>query len=186
MGSIVELCIFRNPNVFYGNYTLITGETALYAFKKHLKYGKAIGILIIIGIAIGQWNSLMGIMGISSNIIFEVLTIYFPEIRSSKYETVILIAFSVSLLFYSLLLVGKYSFFEKVLVFFVSIMALSFFISVFIVYPLPADIVAGLIPKIPKVEGSTGLVAAFVGTTMAAATFLSRPLFLKGKGWGGK
>lgn len=27
------------------------------------------------------------------------------------------------------------------------------------------------------------MVAAFVGTTMAAATFLSRPLFLKGKGW---
>ena len=27
------------------------------------------------------------------------------------------------------------------------------------------------------------MVAAFVGTTMAAATFLSRPLFVKGKGW---
>jgi Mn2+/Fe2+ NRAMP family transporter len=27
------------------------------------------------------------------------------------------------------------------------------------------------------------LVAAFVGTTMASATFLSRPLFVKGKGW---
>jgi manganese transport protein len=178
-------CIFSGTLMFvYGNYTLITGETALYAFKKHLKYGKAIGILIIIGIAVGQWNSLMGLMGISSNIIFEVLTIYIPEIRSSKYEIVILIAFIVSLLFYSLLLVGKYSFFERVLVFFVSIMALSFFVSVFIVYPLPTDIVAGLIPKIPKVEGGTSLVAAFVGTTMAAATFLSRPLFLKGKGWG--
>lgn len=27
------------------------------------------------------------------------------------------------------------------------------------------------------------MVAAFVGTTMAAATFLSKPLFVKGKGW---
>jgi Mn2+/Fe2+ NRAMP family transporter len=27
------------------------------------------------------------------------------------------------------------------------------------------------------------MVAAFVGTTMAAATFLSRPLFIRGKGW---
>ena len=27
------------------------------------------------------------------------------------------------------------------------------------------------------------MVAAFVGTTMAAATFLSRPLFIQGKGW---
>jgi Mn2+/Fe2+ NRAMP family transporter len=31
--------------------------------------------------------------------------------------------------------------------------------------------------------GGKMLVAAFVGTTMAAATFLSRPLFVKGKGW---
>ncbi|MDP4988785.1 MAG: divalent metal cation transporter, partial [Polaribacter sp.] len=36
---------------------------------------------------------------------------------------------------------------------------------------------------IPDVPGGKMLVAAFVGTTMAAATFLSRPLFIKGKGW---
>ena len=41
----------------------------------------------------------------------------------------------------------------------------------------------GLIPNIPEVPGGKMLVAAFVGTTMAAATFLSRPLFIKGKGW---
>ena len=32
-------------------------------------------------------------------------------------------------------------------------------------------------------EGGKMMVAAFVGTTMAAATFLSRPLFVKGKEW---
>ena len=41
----------------------------------------------------------------------------------------------------------------------------------------------GLVPKIPEVEGAGILIAAFVGTTMAAATFLSRPLFIQGKGW---
>ena len=45
------------------------------------------------------------------------------------------------------------------------------------------DVAKGLIPTIPKVTGGKMLVAAFVGTTMAAATFLSRPLFIKGKGW---
>jgi Mn2+/Fe2+ NRAMP family transporter len=39
------------------------------------------------------------------------------------------------------------------------------------------------VPSIPDVPGGKMLVAAFVGTTMAAATFLSRPLFVKGKGW---
>lgn len=51
------------------------------------------------------------------------------------------------------------------------------------VYPLPLEVVKGLVPTIPKVEGGQMMVAAFVGTTMAAATFLSRPLFVKGKGW---
>ena len=59
----------------YGNYALLTGETALYGFKKHLKYGKLLAILIIVGITFGQWNSLMGILGISSNIIFEILAL---------------------------------------------------------------------------------------------------------------
>lgn len=140
-------------------------------------------ILIIVGIAFGQWNSLMGIMGISSNIIYEIFAIYFPKITDFKYETVIGIAVVVTIIFYALLLVGKYSFFEKILVIFVTIMGLSFLISLFLVYPLPADVVYGLVPSIPEVKGGKMLVAAFVGTTMAAATFLSRPLFVKGKGW---
>ena len=177
-------CLFSGILIYvYGNYTLITGETALFAFKKHLKWGKAVAILIIIGIAIGQWNSLMGIMGISANIIYEIFAVYFPEISSYKYETVIGIAAIVTAVFYALLLVGKYSFFEKVLVIFVTIMGLSFLISLFMVYPLPSDVLQGLIPSIPEVPGGKMLVAAFVGTTMAAATFLSRPLFVKGKGW---
>ena len=82
-----------------------------------------------------------------------------------------------------MLLVGKYNFFEKILVIFVTIMGLSFLVSLFMVYPLPIEVAKGLIPSIPQVKGGKMLVAAFVGTTMAAATFLSRPLFVKGKGW---
>ncbi len=177
-------CFFSGILIYvYGNYTLITGETALFAFKKHLRWGKVIAILIIIGIAFGQWNSLMGIMGISANIIYEIFAIYFPQIVQYKYETVIVIAIAVTAIFYALLLVGKYTFFEKILVIFVTIMGLSFLISLFMVYPLPSDVLRGLVPSIPEVQGGKMLVAAFVGTTMAAATFLSRPLFVKGKGW---
>ena len=62
-------------------------------------------------------------------------------------------------------------------------MGLSFLLSLFVVIPDPAEIAKGFIPSIPDVEGGKMLVAAFVGTTMASATFLSRPLFIKGKGW---
>jgi len=177
-------CLFSGVLMFsYGNYALITGDTALYGFKKHLKFGKVMAILIIIGITFGQWNSLMGILGISSNIIFEILTINFKGLITYQYETVLIIAIIIIVVFYLLMLIGKYTFFEKILIVFVSAMGLSFLLSLFFVQPLSMDIVKGLVPTIPKVAGGKMLVAAFVGTTMAAATFLTRPLFIKGKGW---
>jgi len=177
-------CLFSGVLMFaYGNYALITGETALFGFKKHLKFGKALAIAIIIGITFGQWNSLMGILGISSNIIFEILAINFEGLASYKYETVLAIAIIIIVTFYMLMLVGKYTFFEKILIVFVSIMGFSFFISFFFVQPHSIDVIKGLAPSIPDVPGGKMLVAAFVGTTMASATFLSRPLFVKGKGW---
>ena len=177
-------CIFSGLLMFaYGNYALISGETALYGFKKHIKGGKVLAILIIIGISFGQWNSLMGILGISANIIHELLAIYFQQLAPYKYESVLIIAIVIISVFYGLMLVGKYTFFEKILVIFVTFMGLSFIISLFFVHPLPIEVVKGLIPTVPQVPGGKMMVAAFVGTTMAAATFLSRPLFVKGKGW---
>jgi Mn2+/Fe2+ NRAMP family transporter len=177
-------CFFSGILMFvYGNYALISGETALYGFRKHIKGGKFLAILIIIGITFGQWNSLMGILGISSNVIFELIAIRFPDVEAYHYSGVLGIAILIIGVFYAILLVGKYTFFEKILVIFVSIMGFSFLISLFFVHPLPSEVIKGLLPSIPKVPGGNMMVAAFVGTTMAAATFLSRPLFIKGKGW---
>ena len=177
-------CIFSGLLIFvYGNFALITGETALYSFKKNIKAGKIIAILIIIGVSFGQWNSLMGILGISANIIFEMLNLRFPSLAEHRYGYVLTISIVIITVMYGLLLVGKYTFFEKILIIFVSIMGFSFITSLFLVYPSSDEVVKGLIPSIPQVKGGELMVAAFVGTTMAAATFLSRPLFVKGKGW---
>ena len=177
-------CIFSGVLMFaYGNFALLTGETALFGFKKNLKYGKALAILVIVGITFGQWNSLMGILGISSNIIYEILAMNFHSLNAYKYEAVLAIAVIIIVTFYLLMLVGKYTFFEKILVIFVTLMGFSFLLSLCFVQPLPIDVVKGLIPTIPDVPGGKMLVAAFVGTTMASATFLSRPLFIQGKGW---
>ena len=177
-------CLFSGVLIYVaGSYYLLTGETALSAVKKHFKGGKIIALSIIITVGVGQWNSLIGILGITSNVIFEVLSITFPALISQKYGLVILIAILIIGTFYTLLIQGNYSIFEKILAVFVSAMGLSFLFTLFFVFPLPTDILAGLIPSIPEVEGAGTLIAAFVGTTMAAATFLSRPLFIQGKGW---
>jgi Mn2+/Fe2+ NRAMP family transporter len=98
---------------------------------------------------------------------------------------------------YALLFVGKYTFFEKVLLFFVTLMGIAFIISMFITIPKSglssASIFGGLIPNVPDVpaeiiknlKGSNIYIhlAAFVGTTMAAPTFVVRPLLMQGHGW---
>lgn len=167
----------------YGRYHLVTGETALYAIKNRIKYGRAICLIIIIGITIGQWNSLIGILGITANAVFEALSRLMPSLNSHAYLSVLIIAIVLIATMYYVLLKGSFSIVEKVFVIFVAIMALSFILSLIIVVPSPSQIASGFVPTIPDVPGGKMLVAAFVGTTMAAATFLSRPLFLQGKGW---
>jgi len=177
-------CLFTGVLIYVsGSYYLLTKETALFSIKKHLPFGRVIAIAIIAAVGIGQWNSLIGILGITSNVIFEILVINFPLLESHKYSVVLALAVMIMGIFYFLLVKGNYSIIEKMLVFFVSMMGLSFIFTLFFVFPLPTEIIRGLIPKIPNVEGAGILLAAFVGTTMASATFLSRPLFIQGKGW---
>lgn len=177
-------CLFSGVLIFVsGQYYLHTNETILYSIKSHLKFGSIIAIAIIVTVGVGQWNSLIGILGITSNVIFEILQINFPDMGKHQYFLVIGLAILIIGTFYILLLIGSYTLFEKVLAIFVSMMGLSFVFTLFFVYPMPAEVVKGLIPKIPQVEGAGILIAAFVGTTMAAATFLSRPLFIQGKNW---
>ena len=167
----------------YGRFSIVTGETALHAFRKHLKGGNIIALMIIVGISFGQWNSLVGILGISANAIFEALSLFIPAMKGNEYLSVLGIAVVIISTMYYVLWRGSYSLFEKILLLFVSLMGLSFVLSLFIVIPDPSEIINGFVPSVPQVEGGTMLVAAFVGTTMAAATFISRPLFIRGKGW---
>ncbi|NRB51895.1 MAG: Nramp family divalent metal transporter [Saprospiraceae bacterium] len=168
----------------YGRFAVVTGRTAVNSFKTELKPGKFLAIALAVGIVIGQWNSLSGIVGLSSHAIYEISRLFLPELPPENYWTVLIIAVIILGLLYSLLIVGKYSFIEKILIIFVTIMGVSFLISMFVVLPSPAEIVKGFVPSIPEGPGGNLMVAAFVGTTMAAPTFVVRPLLMQGKGWG--
>ncbi len=169
----------------FGRFVLVTGKTAIHSFKTELKYGKYIAILVVIGIVIGQWNSLSGIVGLTSNAIYEMFKLFIPGFSGdSSYVAILMIAIVMLAILYGIMIIGKYSIFEKILIFMVTIMGISFFISMFISMPPPGDIIIGLMPSIPNSKDGYLLVAAFVGTTMAAPTFVVRPLLLKGKGWG--
>ena len=168
----------------YGRFAVVTGETAMHGIRIRYKYGPALAMAIIVGCILAQWTCLSGIIGLTSNALYELIHLFFPGTSSTSYWAVLGIAIFMTIILYGILLLGEYSIFEKILVIFVTIMGLSFIVSMFIVLPEPGEILRGFIPSIPKVEGGKLLAAAFVGTTLAAPIFVTRPLFLKGKGWG--
>lgn len=165
----------------YGKYTIVTGETAIMAFKNRLPLGKTWAILVIIGVVAGQWSALSGIIGFISNGFYEIFRLFLPNLHEANYWAVLGLAAILELLMFSILLIGRYSFFEKLLILFVTLMGISFVVSMFIVLPPVKDIAKGFVPSISK--GDSLMVAAFVGTTMAAPTFVVRSLIVKEKGW---
>ena len=169
----------------YGRYSLVTGDTALFGFRKNFIFGKTIAWATIIGITVGQWGGLSGILGITSNAIFEMIQLFINGTAKNEYEYWYILGISVIIIatMFYLLTIGKYSFFEKVLVVLVSIMAVSFFISMFIALPPIHEVVKGFAFQIPEGKDGNLMAAAFVGTTMAAATVVIRPLLIQGKGW---
>lgn len=168
----------------YGRYAVVTGDTAIHSFRKKIRHGKWLAIAVVVGVVVGQWNSLTGILGLSAHAVYELVHLFFPGTSPENYWAVLGIAVVMIVALYGMLLVGNYSFFEKILIIFVVLMGISFLFSMVIVFPEPSEIVRGLRPSIPAVPGGKLMVAAFVGTTMAAPTFVVRPLLMKGKKWG--
>ena len=69
-------CLFSGVLIYVsGHYYLMTKETLLFSIKKHLKFGQIIALAIIVTVGIGQWNSLIGILGITSNVVFEIIQV---------------------------------------------------------------------------------------------------------------
>lgn len=174
------LCTFFMINL-YGRYTLVTGETALEAFKKHIH--PAVGIYFIAALTLGVAGSVMGVMGIVAEICFEwsktavdggIAPIYFAAFFSAI----------VFFIFWN----GKTQFFERSLAVIVAIMSACFLINFFIMMPPPVDIIKGLVPSVPKVASSAGagpllVIASMVGTTVFSGLFIIRTTLVKEAGW---
>ena len=83
---------------------------------------------------------------------------------------------------YSIFWYGRYSTFEKFLMGFVILMALSFILVFSLVKPDFSSIVKGLVPSLPSGAGSFALIAAIAGTTCSAAVFIMRSTVVAEKG----
>lgn len=174
------LCTFFMINL-YSRYTLITGETSLEAFRKHIH--PAVGIFFLVALTFGVCGSVMGVMGIVAEICYEWSKSSVERGISPIYFAV----FFVSLIYF-IFWNGKTQFFERSLAVIVAIMSACFLINFFILMPAPLEIIKGLIPSIPQVssdsdKGSSLVIASMIGTTVFSGLFIIRTTLVKEAGW---
>ncbi|GMN03882.1 Nramp family divalent metal transporter [Erythrobacter sp. MTPC3] len=164
----------------YGRYTLVTGETALEAFRKHIH--PAVGIFFILALGIGVCASVMGVMGIVAEISYE----WSKTFIIGGIDPLFWAAFFCAVAFF-IFWSGRTQVFERVLAVIVAIMAGCFVLNFFILMPPVEDMAAGLLPAIPEVASSeTGpllLIASMVGTTIFSGLFIMRTTLVKEAGW---
>ena len=167
--------------VIYGKFTLVTGETALQAFRKHIH--PALGIFFIIALTAAVCGSVMGVMGIVAAVCSEysktmidggVAPIYFAGFFSA--------------LVYFIFWNGKTQFFERSLAVLVAIMSACFLVNFFIMLPPPMEMIKGMIPNLPNVPADAGkgpflVIASMVGTTVFSGLFIIRTTLVKEAGW---
>ncbi|WP_209349385.1 Nramp family divalent metal transporter [Pontixanthobacter sp. CEM42] len=167
----------------YGRYTLVTGETALQAFRKHIH--PSVGIFFILALTAGVSGSVMGVMGIVAEISFE----WSKGFVDGGIKPLWWASFFIALVYF-IFWNGRTQVFERALAVIVAIMAASFVINFFIMMPPPMDIASGLIPSVPEVaaseiggQGPLLLIASMVGTTLFSGLFIIRTTLVKEAGW---
>lgn len=166
----------------YSRYTMVTGETALYAFKKHIHPG--IGIFFIVALTAGVMGSVMGVMGIVADISY----VWSKSFIEGGIPPIYFAAFFCTLVYF-IFWNGETQFFERALALIVALMSICFLANFFILMPPPSEIINGLIPNVPEVSetesrGPFLIIASLVGTTVFSGLFIIRTTLVKEAGWG--
>ena len=174
------LCTFFMINI-YSRYTLVTGETALQAFKNHIH--PFVGIYFIIALTLGVAGSVMGVMGIVADISSE----WSKTVIDGGIAPIWFAAFFSALVFF-IFWNGKTQFFERSLAVIVAVMAVCFLLNFFLMMPPPGELFKGLIPSVPEVapgatKGPWLVIAGMVGTTVFSGLFIIRTTLVKEAGW---
>ncbi len=165
----------------YSRYTMVTGETALQAFRKHIHPG--VGIFFIIALTTGVMGSVMGVMGI----VADLSHLWSKSFVTNGIPATYFAAFYIALVYY-IFWNGETQFFERALAVTVAVMSACFLANFFMLMPPPSEIFNGLIPNIPIVpedqnKGPFLVIASMVGTTVFSGLFIIRTTLVKEAGW---
>jgi manganese transport protein len=179
--TVVLSCVFTYIGLLaFSRYTLVTGDTILYAIRRRLPCGPAIGLFLLIAVTLAEFAGITGLMAICVDLILEWIRFATGLYNGAIKLTVTLV---LSGMLFGVLWRGSYAFLETLLALLVAVMGLSFLATAALLVPSWRAILAGLVPQVPREPDAALLVAGMAGTTFSSAILYCRSITLKHKGW---
>ena len=163
----------------FGKYTIITKETALASIRNNIH--PALALFFVVSLTANVCGSVIGVMGIISDVCFE----WSKNLVQGGIPAIYFAVFFISLV-YVIFLQGSTKLFEQILAFVVGIMAICFLINFFMLTPPAIELAKGMIPVMPDTgdQKSAFLVtASMVGTTVFSGLFILRTTLVKEANW---
>ncbi len=159
--------------------TIVTRQTLMYSIRT--QFGGGFAIFLILSLMLTVVLSIMGVMGIATDIFREWTRPLTPE--GSGVSTLVTTTIFSALLYY-LFWTGSHQFFLKAIAIIVGLMGICFVLTMLMIIPNPIQIVQDLKPQIPDDPRAHLIMAGMVGTTMASVCLVTRSYLVAEHGWG--
>ena len=180
--TVLLSCLFTYVGLLaFSRYTLVTGDTILYAIRRRFFWGNAIALFLLVSVTLAEFAGITGLMAIIVDLLLEWIRFATGQ-HNGAIKLVVTLAMSGML--FAIIWRGSYAFLETLLSILVALMGLSFLVTAVLLAPSWRDILSGLVPQIPQEPNAALLVAGMAGTTFSSAILYCRSITLRHKGWG--
>ena len=158
--------------------TIVSGNTLIRCIR--LRFGAALAIFIIIGLMATVLTSVIGVMGIATDVARE----WSSQVFGGTGVPPVITALVFNALLGFLVWRGSHGFFLRGMAVVVALMGFCFLVTMFLVHPGPIDFIRSLKPAMPDQSTAHLVLAALVGTTMASVCVVTRSYLVAEQGWG--
>jgi Mn2+/Fe2+ NRAMP family transporter len=158
--------------------TIISGQTLLRCIRQ--RFGSALAIFIIAGLMATVVASVIGVMGIAT----DVVQVWSSQVVGGMGFSPLITALVLNGILCFLIWRGSHGFFLRAMAMIVALMGVSFIATMFLVIPGPVELFQSLKPALPAQSQAHLVLAAMVGTTMASVCVVTRSYLVAERGWG--
>ncbi len=163
--------------VAVSHVTIVYGQTLIHCIRE--RFGYATAIAIIVGLMATVIPSVMGVMGIATDVVRQ----WTSQMTGGTGVPPLVSAALFNAMLLGLFWKGSHRLFLGVMAAIVAVMGVSFFVTMVLVTPSLPELLASIKPAIPSDGDALLVLAAMIGTTMASVCIVARSYLVAEQQW---